>query len=61
PPVCGEETSAIMYSILNEPPPPIGGIPRELEGLIFRALSKRKEERFNSVDVMLDKLERLVF
>ena len=40
PPVRGEDTLAVMYSILNEFPPRIGGIPRELEDIMFKALSK---------------------
>ncbi|MEM3564698.1 MAG: hypothetical protein QXR19_15815, partial [Candidatus Jordarchaeaceae archaeon] len=60
PPISGGETPAIIYNVLNEAPAPIGGVSRELEEFIFKALSKKKEGRFGSVDVMLYELEKLV-
>jgi len=59
PPFMVEGDYAVVHSIFNEPPPPLSGIPSRLEEIILRALSKRKEERFQSVERMIFELERL--
>ena len=54
PPFHGESTQALMAEILTQPAPPLaalrGGIPRELETAVARALAKSPEDRFQSVE-----------
>jgi len=59
-PYLAQEAPALMYSILNESPAPLSGVSWGLEGIIPRALSKRKEDRFESVDVMVYELRGIV-
>lgn len=60
-PFRGEYDSAIMYSILNEAPQQISGscpeVPRWLEKLIEKTLSKNPEDRFQSMDEMITNLQ----
>ena len=63
PPFRGEHEAALMYSILNEEPTPIGryrpDIPAELQHVLGRAIEKDPEERYQSVHEMLIELRRL--
>ncbi len=52
-----ENFMGILSLHLTEPPPPIGppildeiGAPRELEGIVMRALSKNRDERWQTID-----------
>ncbi|MFQ6114908.1 MAG: tetratricopeptide repeat protein, partial [bacterium] len=62
-PFKGEYEQAVMYSIMNEDPEPITalrtGVPLELEGIVFKALAKNPEERYQHVDEMLADLKRI--
>lgn len=51
---------AIMYSIVNEEPAPIGGdAPEELQNVISGALEKEPEKRFQSVDQVVSQLKKM--
>jgi serine/threonine protein kinase len=62
-PFRGEHEAAMMYSILNEEPPPLQtvlpGAPSELLHTVNRALEKDPEERYQTVREMLIDLRRL--
>ena len=53
-PFKGEYDQAVVYSILNEEPSPPtalrSGIPPELERIVLKTLSKKKEERYQHID-----------
>src|SRR5262249_34605201 len=52
-----ENASAILYSILNEPPRPVANAPLELQKIIYRALAKSPSERYSDCGEMADDLE----
>ena len=62
-PFKGEYEQALVYSILNDrPEPPTGlrtGVPMELERIIFKALSKAPDERYQHIDEMLVDLRKV--
>ena len=45
-PFDGETTMSIILKHVTEPPPPIAGIPFELQSVLDRALAKKPEDRF---------------
>jgi serine/threonine protein kinase/tetratricopeptide (TPR) repeat protein len=47
-PFKGDREQAIIYSILNENPEPIKGVPAELERIIQKALAKNPAERYQN-------------
>ncbi len=57
-PFAGRSPVAVVNAHLHEPPPPLGeaapGISRRFVELVHRALSKRREDRFESADEMRD-------
>jgi serine/threonine protein kinase/Flp pilus assembly protein TadD len=61
-PFGGEHTAAIIYSIINEEPQPLARfnnqIPAKLEDIVFKALAKDKEERYQHIDDLLADLRR---
>jgi len=63
PPFKGENEQAILYSILNREPHTIKGletaVPKELEQIILRALSKDPKKRFASAKALSQVLEEL--
>jgi len=56
-PFRGEHHSALMYSIINEEPPPIARfnekVTPEIERIVSRALAKDKEDRYQHADDIL--------
>ena len=63
-PFKGDYEQAILYSILSEKPIPITslrtGIPIELERIVFKAIAKKPEERFQHIDEMIVDLKKLL-
>jgi serine/threonine protein kinase/tetratricopeptide (TPR) repeat protein len=61
-PFAGEHPAAIIYSIINEEPQPVvrynNKVPPELERIVFKALAKDKEERYQHIDDLLADLRR---
>ncbi len=62
-PFAGDYEQAVIYSVLNdEPPPPTSlrtGIPMELERIALKALSKDPGERYQHADGMISDLRAL--
>ena len=62
-PFSGEYDAAILYSIVNEEPVPATqintAIPAEVEGVINKALQKQIEDRYPSMQEMLDDLKQI--
>ena len=58
----GEHQAAIIYSIINEEPQPVGRfnnqVSTKLEDMVFKALAKEKEERYQHIDDLLADLRR---
>jgi serine/threonine protein kinase/tetratricopeptide (TPR) repeat protein len=63
PPFKGESEQAILYSVLNQEPRTFKGletaVPKELEQIIHKALSKDPKKRFSSAEEMSQALESL--
>ncbi|HSD64380.1 MAG TPA: protein kinase [Ignavibacteriaceae bacterium] len=61
-PFSGEHQAALMYSLLNEDPQPVARfnnkVSPELERIVFKALAKDKEERYQHIDDILADLRR---
>ena len=61
-PFGGEHQAAIIYSIINEEPQPVGRynnqVSAELERIVSKALVKEKEERYQHIDDLLADLRR---
>jgi len=56
----GEYDQAIMYSIVNEEPEPIGGdMTEELQNVLSGTLEKNPENRFQSVDQIVSLLKKM--
>jgi serine/threonine protein kinase/predicted Zn-dependent protease len=58
----GEHQAAIIYSIINEEPQPVARfnnqVSAKLEDMVFKALAKDKEERYQHIDDLLADLRR---
>jgi len=61
-PFTGEHHAAVIYSIINEEPQPIARfnnqVSTKLEDMVFKALAKDKEERYQHADELLADLRR---
>jgi len=61
-PFKGEHQAAIVYTIINEEPQPIARfnnqVSAKLEDMVFKALTKDKEERYQHIDELLADLRR---
>ena len=61
-PFKGEHHAAIVYSIINEEPQPVvrynNKVSADLERIVFKALAKDKEERYQHIDDLLADLRR---
>lgn len=51
-PFGGEYEQAVIYAILNEPVPPLEGLPEDLAAVILRALEKNTEARYQTAEEM---------
>ncbi len=62
PPYTADNPLALINKIVNEEPPPPSyynpEIPAWLDETIMKCLNKRKEERWRSIDIILDKIYR---
>ena len=60
----GTNASTVMYRIVHEPPSPITalqpGLDPALEGIVFRALAKQPEQRYQTCDELAATLDRYV-
>jgi len=54
-----ESISSMVLAILNEAPRPLDGVPPELQGIVYRALSKNPEKRYRHCSEILADLERV--
>jgi serine/threonine protein kinase/Tfp pilus assembly protein PilF len=58
----GEHQAAILYSIINEEPQPVARfnnqVSAKLEDIVFKALAKDKDERYQHIDDLLADLRR---
>ena len=63
PPFRGDFDQAVVYSIVNEAPEPLTalrtGVPKQLEDIVNKALSKKREERHQHADDLVADLRRL--
>ncbi|HUN64939.1 MAG TPA: protein kinase [Bacteroidota bacterium] len=61
-PFRGEHQAALMYSLINEDPVPVGRyndtVSADLERILLKGLSKDREERYQHMDEMLADLRR---
>jgi len=48
-PFDGDNTLVVIYKHIHEPPPPIKGIPPQLQDVVSQALTKNPEDRYPSV------------
>jgi len=62
-PFRGDRDQAIIHSILNDEPDPITGlrtgVPIELERIVWKAMAKRTDERYQHVDDLIADLQAL--
>ena len=63
PPFCGDYEQAVIYSIMNEDPESVSKlhpeIPESLEQVVFRALEKDPDKRYQDVEPLLEDLRAL--
>ena len=61
-PFRGEHQAALLYSLINEDPPPLARfndkVTQDLERIVFKAMAKDKDERYQHVDDMMADLRR---
>jgi len=61
-PFGGEHQAAVVYSIINEEPQPIARfnnqVSAKLEDMVYKALAKEKDERYQHIDDLLADLRR---
>ncbi|MCJ7459815.1 MAG: protein kinase, partial [candidate division Zixibacteria bacterium] len=61
-PFAGEHQAAVIYSIINEEPQPIARfnnqVSAKLEDMVYKALVKEKDERYQHIDDLLADLRR---
>ena len=59
PPFAGKNSNELISAILKEEPSPLTEVPEQVQRLISRALRKKKEERYQSIEDVLDDLKNL--
>jgi eukaryotic-like serine/threonine-protein kinase len=55
----GQTSSELIPAILKKQPSPLTGVPDEINRLVNRALRKRKEERYQTIEELLIDLKRI--
>ncbi len=55
----GETSQELIAAILKKEPPPLTSVPDEMERLVNKALSKKKEERYQTIQELLVDLKSL--
>ncbi len=58
-PFAGETSGELIAAILKKEPPPLTGVPDEMQRLLSKALSKKREERYQTIQSLLDVLKAL--
>ena len=62
-PFRGEYEQTVMYAIANDEPEPVANVrpdlPKGLVGIVARSLAKRPDERYQSIDALIDDLAAL--
>ncbi len=56
-PFLRSNTAAMTFAILNQPPAALDVVPAPLRPILYRALSKKRESRYGSVEEMLRDIE----
>jgi serine/threonine protein kinase len=55
-PFTGDSVVTITYNIINQEPPPLVGVPLEVQQVVLRAMAKEPEARFPSAAALRDAL-----
>ena len=57
PPFAAEYEAAVLYSLVNEEPPPLAqkgpGVPEQLESIVIKTMMKHPDERYQSMEALL--------
>src|SRR5262245_61212789 len=59
PPFAGKNSNELISAILKKEPSPLTDVPEETQCLISRALRKKKEDRYQTIDELLADLKNL--
>jgi serine/threonine-protein kinase len=60
-PFAGKTSVDVMHSVVHDPPQPFGpGVPEDLQQIILKALAKDPADRYQSADVLEERLRALV-
>src|SRR4029434_10563565 len=59
PPFAGKTSDEVISTILKKEPPPLTDVPEETQRLISRALRKKKEDRYQTIEELLADLKNL--
>ena len=59
PPFMADNPMVVLMHHIEKKPPALHGLPQKLTEIILTMLSKRPEQRFRSLEVMIQKLDRL--
>jgi Tol biopolymer transport system component len=55
----GDTSSELIAAISKKEPPPLTSLPDEMQRLVSRALRKKREERYQTIQILLDDLKAL--
>ncbi|MBN9415073.1 MAG: serine/threonine protein kinase [Candidatus Eremiobacteraeota bacterium] len=59
PPFMADNPMVVLMHHIEKNPPPLPGVPQKLTEVIFTMLSKRPEQRYRSLEVLIQRLDRL--
>src|SRR4029434_1418260 len=59
PPFAGKTSDEVISTILKKEPPPLTDVPEETQRLVSRALRKKKEDRYQTIEDLLADLKSL--